>query len=792
MTPDRAHDRDDREDIECLAHRAQIILPDTLLPDGTASRDQYAVVPPGVSLAKAFLPHREIDGPPSSWTGAAIVGTREPDIAPYIVGFGNIPFGDGGRSNITRPRHRDAILRWLYDMTGYRYAPAAFFKVAGWEIGWAANFLDRLFSGGLIAELIVAERQAAAAVRAMWIFHDQSQGSATLLNDSGAVLAARALIDMVAAFSRHVSDTLGASCSTTAVHRRQETAAMTLVVRRLQSCVAAIVAAHRTPGRFAAHAKLGAAIDHARKLVDAVGLFTVASEGVGDRTVRVIEALSRKGSTMPHTSLSIHTRLDAIAAELEGLSVASDQDRLNHTTWCRVMTAGLERLENPDRAQRLTALAIVRTDLVYKLIVTRRLDRLFGVLPWMAAPSGAFPLTFGGPLGAVGALFEAGRSREVALELKCRLFAHSGGLRLDTRRGRREYADPAKVKFALKMQTRAGFLLASSALSHAMVQAYLAGSHFGPAHPLPTLCAGRIDWQFETSMQGSKTLKTVITAELAKHIYATSDYDRDLARYMGMPIADVLAAQLIDIFPGDHRDPGFGKFMQSAGAARHRLKQTPIPASVSHAGNANRELLRSVLKSLDAPTDGIDADWRSNGVVAKAIGDVELAKFDKRHGGRTGFRAVDGGAVRRRASTIRKRQGSPGRALRSAIDKARTWRSAKNGILSDDQPLAAILSGQSTLPGLVPCAQLFAQVVWFAPSIDSHIHDWIADGAPLWAPIALGNVVHAGLIAREVQAVGVAMPALFGMPIPPSLRRRILVPLWTGLAGITADHAHVR
>ena len=76
MTPDRALHRDDRDDIEGLTHRARIILPDVILPDGTASPHQVAVVPPGVSLAKAVLPHREIDGPVSTWTGAAIVGTR--------------------------------------------------------------------------------------------------------------------------------------------------------------------------------------------------------------------------------------------------------------------------------------------------------------------------------------------------------------------------------------------------------------------------------------------------------------------------------------------------------------------------------------------------------------------------------------------------------------------------------------------------------------------------------------------------------------------------------------------
>jgi hypothetical protein len=96
------------------------------------------------------------------------------------------------------------------------------------------------------------------------------------------------------------------------------------------------------------------------------------------------------------------------------------------------------------------------------------------------------------------------------------------------------------------------------------------------------------------------------------------------------------------------------------------------------------------------------------------------------------------------------------------------------------------------MPGLTPVAQTFIPALWFRPRIDAHIHSWIAAGSPTRTPLALSNVVHAGLIAREVQAVTKAMPQLFGMPIPPGLQSRILVPLWTGLAGITGDHAHVR
>ncbi|MGC8074166.1 hypothetical protein ACP3W1_26760, partial [Salmonella enterica] len=81
----------------------------------------------------------------------------------------------------------------LYDLTGVRYAPAAFWRVAGWEIGWLAHWLDRLFTGGAMGKLIVVERQAAAAVRAAWLALRADAASGSPLIDTGVLLAARAV-----------------------------------------------------------------------------------------------------------------------------------------------------------------------------------------------------------------------------------------------------------------------------------------------------------------------------------------------------------------------------------------------------------------------------------------------------------------------------------------------------------------------------------------------------------------------------------------------------------------------
>lgn len=291
-------------------------------------------------------------------------------------------------------------------------------------------------------------------------------------------------------------------------------------------------------------------------------------------------------------------------------------------------------------------------------------------------------------------------------------------------------------------------------------------------------------------MHDPATMLTVTTTELAKPVYAATSYHRDLATYMGLGIADLFGALLIDAFPGEFRGLGFGIFTKQADDRRDKLGlgNNPFAADEAGAGAANRELLRSMLKSLDTPTDGVGTDWREDATVDDEPGDVELRRFDQRHTAHNGARGSDGGKVRVRAAKIRKRQKDPGKQLRQLVDRARRWTKNRYG---DDRPLAAILVGRRRLSRLTPVAQTGIPAIWFRPSIDTPVQDWIATGAPMWQPLALGNVVHAGLIAREVQVVTAAMPLLFGMPLSPALRRRILVPLWTGLAGITEDHAHV-
>lgn len=784
MTPNRSFHRDSREDIEGLAHRGRIILPDVILPDGTASPSQVAIVPYGVDLAKAFLYHRELPGPPERAQGLAIVGTREPDIGPYLAGGGTALGRYNDHPHITRPQRRVDILKWLYDITGIRYAPAALWRVAGWEIGWLASWLDRVFTGGAMATLIVAERQAAASVRAAWIANRDL--TATPLIDTGILLVGRALLDMLRAFERVVGEASREASTHSA--RQNIEAAYSAVGQRLRSCVRAIedAAADRMPTRER-RKKIAKALTHARDITDSIGLFTVVGEPVDQRVCRVTEALPTKGRSPPPLATTFNQELTDVADRLEAIIAAAPTDPTVPVAWCREMIGDLSRLQDPSPATRYYRLAAVRTDLVYKLIVTRRLDRLFEALPWLAAPSGAFPRTFGGPLGAMAAMFEVARHREIAVELMTRSNEPALATRLDTDRGKQVYADPAQIRASLRSNARAGFWLASSALSHDMVKAFLSGRSFDMAHPLPTLQAGSLRWSFRRAMRHPGTMRTVTETELGKSIYATAEYHRDLPRYMGLTIADVLTAGLVDIFPGELRGPGFHKFMEAADARREALKLGLNPFVGEGGPHADRQLLRSILRSLEEPSDGKDADWRADSFVKFSHDTRELNRFDDRNIGHTGKRPDAGGRVRQRAAAIRKAQKDPGKVLRRMVSSARSWSEA-----SVDGPLAGILSGRLRLSATVPVAQTGIPAIWFRPGIDTAIHDWIARGAPMWSPAALGNVVHAGLIAKEVKTVTAAMPLLFGLPVSPVLRRRIMVPLWTGLAGITEDHAHYR
>ncbi|MFW2850728.1 hypothetical protein ACM61V_02215 [Sphingomonas sp. TX0543] len=795
MTPDRAFDRDSRTDIEGLAHRSGITLPGVLRADGTASDDQIAKVAPGTNLKLALLPHRELGADPVSWPGAAIVGTREPEITAYLDRCGPVAGSADAAASIAQAQSRDAILSWLYDVTGFRYAPAALWKLAGWQIGWAVDFLDRLKRGGAEGALSMAERQAAAAVRAMWVAHDQAQEVLGLATASGAVPVGHALIDLIAAFDRICDEAITSGEVHTIRHRNAVKEARALLVADLELYCARISEADRAATAKAERARIGGALEVARRIIQATAMFTVASEAIGERIRRLVHVLKTKAKVAraPARHADIEAGLSAANAGLDRLICAGLGNTLEHTAWPIATRIGLGRLGLTDRAARLALLDCIRTDLIYKLIVTRRLDRLYRVLPWMAAPSEAFPLTFAGPLGAIAQLFEAARAREIALELMRRLYERQGAPRLDTNEGLAACGTPAAVHAAVQARTRAGFLIAEGAHSHHMVQAYLGGRSFDVLHPIPVAVAGSTEWHLRISLNDASTANTVSDAERGKPVYSITDYDTDLPRYMGLTLIDLLRVALFDIFPGHARGPRFGLDIAMTAEFDEKELHRTVSAMAGAPSAANRELLRSMLKSIDVDETGMIDEWPSDDAVVAATGMIELNRADDLFTRHTpDSKKSTGDSIRRNLSPLIANMGALGVHLRALIDRARTWTTSKDGkIRSEDAPLAAVLTGDALLPGLVPSAQLFVPALWFRPDIDRHLHGWLADGAPMWAPLALNNVQHAGLIARHVVMMRDAAPALYAAVRSDREISRILVPLFTGLAGITADHAHV-
>lgn len=794
MTPHRLFDRDSRVDIEGLAHRARITLPDVLRADGTASHDQVARVAPDANLKLAMLPHRELGGDPTSWPGSAIVGTREPELTAYLDRPGPVARDAYVTASITQAQSRDAILSWLYEMTGFRYAPAALWKLAGWQIGWAVDFLHRLKCGGADGAMIVAERQAAASVRAMWIAHDQAKEELGLTIASGAVPVGRALIDLITVFDRVCSEAIASGALCTTKQRTAVREASALLIADLQRYCAGVTEAGNAATPNGERARIGRALVIARRILDALAMFTVTDEAVSDRIRRLLHVLKKKvrAATIPPPVADIDAELSAANAQLNRLGCASLTNMSDHTAWPIATRAGLARLDITDRAERRAALDRIRTDLIYKLIVTRRLDRLYLVLPWMAAPSAAFTLTLGGPLGAIAQLFEAGRAREIALELKRRLYDGDISPRLNTTEGLAACVTSAAVRGAVHGHTGAGFLMAEGAHSHHMVQAYLGGGSFDPLHPIPVAVAGSTEWHLGASLSDVVTANTVSDTERGKPIYAVTDYDNDLPRYMGLTLIDLLGVALFDIFPGHARGKGFGLHTATVAEVDKKFGHA-TSAMAETASGANRELLRSMLKSIDVDERDVVDEWRDDAAVAASAATIELGRADALFNRHTpDSKDSTGGAIRRAASRQAAHMAGSAAHLRALVDRARTWSPRKDGeVRSEDAPLDAVLRGDAMLPGLAPSAQLFIPALWFRPDIDRHLHAWLADGTPMWMPLALNNVRHAGLIARQVGIMREAAPSLYATAQIDRTTSRILVPLFTGLAGITADHAHV-
>ena len=789
MTPDRAFDFDVRTDAMTLWHRTGVTPPGQLNVDGTASQDQIASVAPGTDLQRAALPHREVGAAPAGWTGAAIPGSRAPDLSPWLAGVlivGSEPRPDTPLANAAS--QEDILKRLLLD-TGFQDAPSALWKLAGWQIGWVGAFLWRLKSGGAEGALIVAERQAACAIRQMWLALITAEGPpADLAASVGAMRVGRALIDMLTALQGLIEETKVQQSLTPAEIDKttQLQRLLTDILARYMGFVAQARLAQTDRGKMT---KMMGAFKAAKALADIIAMITVGDELLVQRVERALSAIPA-GHRDPNASpVDVSVTIDRFESQLS--AIGEDPALL---VWRAKYLACRGRLRLPGRADRMTAIRAVRTDLIYQLIATRRLDRLYHVLPWMMALSGAFHGIWGGPTGAIAQLFEAARAREIALELVRRLYDKGDPRRLDVRRGELAYRDPDALVRQVADETRPGFRIAEHALSHDIARAWLDGASFHALFPIAAASAGKLDWSIDAGLADKQTGITVHGVETGKPVYRTSSYEKDLPAYAGLPLIPMLGKAIVTIFRAEMRGPGFGTHMEEVTRfdGKH-LKRFAPEGMTQTPGIATRELMRSVFKSLDVePPQDIDI-WRTENEVAAHQRARELRRFDERNVHTPVSKEANGGGLRRAASNHEKAIGRPADAIWGLIDRARTWTPPKNGKPhSEDAPFERVLEGMDPPPGLTPIAHHFLYPLWFRPDIDRHLLGWIATGAPMISPIAFADPRHGQLISASVGAMRDGAAPLYACAEVDRRAIDVAVILFTGFSNLMADDAHPR
>jgi hypothetical protein len=768
MTPDRTFDLDSRTDVEGLWHRAGIVAAPVIGEFGHEAVDS-AVCQFDVDLDLARLPHRECGTDPSTWTGAALLGTRDPQYSGAMI-------RDGGAVEFMvgpgLPSDRIEIAERLIGESGFACALVAFLSLAGWPLDYAVDFADRLRKDDVEARAIIAERIAAAAVRQMWIAVCGT-GCPTV-DGSGAIRVVRALLDAAAAILAVIDAEIAAAKPAPAGAHDERAKLAVLLVHRLGAMITRIdTMQNGVVGKHAMH--LSKLVAEGRELVDGIGRFTISTGTAVARCKFVARLLEKKGGYYERTGLTDH--LDSFNARLANLDNSPGEP-----AWPEAYRRGIMvNLADANRARRAAGLDAVRGDRLYALIMSRRLDRIYIVAPWLCAPSASFPLVFGGPPGGIAQLLEAARAMEVGHELKRRLFDVDNPNRLDIPKGRAAFATAASVQTQVAARRRAGFLLAATSLSHHMVKAYIAGKHLASLHPIPVVLSGGIGYDFSASVTDLKTAETVATTETAQPIYGCKDYDRDLPRFMGMTLVQMLGCAVFEIFDASLRGPWFAK---QRNIACGKGKSAALPGS-----HAMRDLVRSMLLAIDTAAS---ASCRASGSIGTRNTD-EADRFDGLIGGRRGsvYHEETAQGLRRDAARRAKLRGARADDLRGRVDRARVWTPTSKVGRIDEEGLARVLDGRDELPGHLPVGHVFYPALWLRSDIDRLIVEWIARGVP--ADAAPGGTSH--LTAQSARAKVVELEAQeqgcrLGTADVTDRLVRALVPVFTGLSGTTADPAH--
>lgn len=793
-----------------LVANEAVIEPGTITATGRAAPSQFAIVPHCYPVSFALLPHVDYHDDPDRRPGGGFIGGRTSSIVPYLH-----PAGIPAPVNLCvklrqLPGSLDEIRRRLRGEAGLWWAPGAVFSLAGWEDDSVAIWADRLRENGPEAMLSIALMQAKLASRKMWwrVAHGVGAPPANLAHlrpplstQSGAVAVARALFDVTAMLFRLIQ---------AASARGENVATSSAPMRKIKILIEQFVyyveyAARVNDDR--ARKKLEKAFEAARTLLDGVAVFSVAPEALDVRWTRLdreLQGVSLVTATpfVPKDLAAFETRVN----RLDRLPGAAVGNRLQATVWRNHVRRSLIRLASPDPAVRLARLNRVRADLIYKLAMTGRLERLYRLFPWLAAPHGAFVGCSGGALGAFACLIECARRMQIAREQLRELgdkLDDEGVKRL--RAARRRLTIPVARAFwqserrmavAAGRGYVAGMALEHGAFSHATVTAMFNGVYFSPDYPLTAARFGKLGWSLPVALKDPRTIDAVRAVEQQRPIMKIKDHDDDLPRANGLTLKRQLAETIVSVFATS--SAGAKARDRRARAVDAAKKRPRRPGKDNHLtpNGATNELVRSMLLSLEMPIDDHHRDAIADNTVLSTILTGEAARADaEQHKATSAAKDCEvgdaGQGVRRDAVNERSMKDDRYATLRKLSHDSGRWPEPSKGqraqIHGDDE-LEDILLGRADLWGLTPVGALPLPISWFAPLIDRERVHWIANGAPVvHAPP--GSAAQRDGIALEVARAHAWAPLLYSKMLLTPHSVDIACALFTGRSPITADLA---
>jgi hypothetical protein len=801
VTAGPAFNTDTRVIAAGLAANVAVGRPYIVTATGRAAPSRHVVVPAGAWAPFALLPHVDYVDDAAHRPGCGFVGARISSIAP-LLSPGAIPAqAQVGVVLRALPESGDAILRDLRSRAGLWSAPGALFARAAWPDTFVATWVDRLRLNGNEAQLIVGHAQGALALRKAWLAVEWGIGvspGTALAIAAGMAALGRALIDVVALVDRLAAP----ERDSLAMPSHRETALAALLTA-LGHFLRHVSAAEMTRDSVVAHRKLSCALDKARQLLDAVGVFAVAADAERKRWERLTSMLGPR-ELQDHAG-GAATKLDRLAHELERLPCADLGSRLNNVGWRPHIRRALLRLTGTDRHIRLKLLARIRCDLIFTLAATRQLDRLYRLFPWLAALHGAFPGCAGGALGGLASLYEAARGVEIGHDMKRRL-ADVGQrpgtvMRMTVSQASAVYANPRHTLLAAGRNYAAGAALAGQITSHVMVKAALGGRKFGIGLSLEATRRGYLGYNDAAAIRLKRTRDAVVLVHQAQSAFAVTSRDDDLIRHMGLTLVRHFGAMVHSIWPTSYQRGDFPIHRATIHTGRRprRTADSRGPWDAFGKHRIHQELARSMLRTID---QGECDDY----ALQDAITDIEVprsecgetargARLSGNPSRKTGAweEHDEGQGAARRAAGETTASCDRGAVLRELIDDARRWRPRDHRNVQpapQDDLLEDVLLGRASLAQLAPISDLFIPILWFAPLIDRHRLAWIARGMP-GQKVGGNRDPHAARMKSWVDGVRRWSWAPFAGPIVRGRDDVIACHLFTGVSSVTSDLAHV-